>query len=79
MLEDMLCMYVMDKPSKWEDYLHLVEFAYKNGHISDVTFWTIPLFVIKRDHFQSLKNNFQIRVFNNVEKILHMVDVNLQG
>ena len=31
MLEDMLCMYVMDKPSKWEDYLHLVEFAYNNG------------------------------------------------
>ena len=21
----------MDKPSKWEDYLHLVEFAYNNG------------------------------------------------
>ena len=21
----------MDKPTKWEDYLHLVEFAYKNG------------------------------------------------
>ena len=31
-LEDMLRMYVMDKPSKWEDYLHLVEFVYKNGH-----------------------------------------------
>ena len=31
-LEDMLRMYVMDKPTKWEDYLHLVEFAYKNGH-----------------------------------------------
>ena len=31
MLEDMLHMYVMDKPSKWEDYLHLVEFAYNNG------------------------------------------------
>ena len=30
-LEDMLHMYVMDKPSKWEDYLHLVEFAYNNG------------------------------------------------
>ena len=29
-LEDMLRMYVMDKPSKWEDYLHLVEFAYNN-------------------------------------------------
>ena len=31
MLEDMLHMYVMDKPIKWEDYLHLVEFAYNNG------------------------------------------------
>ena len=24
-------MYVMDKPGKWEDYLHLVEFAYNNN------------------------------------------------
>ena len=31
MLEDMLRMYVMDKPTKWKDYLHLVEFAYNNG------------------------------------------------
>jgi hypothetical protein len=30
--EDMLRMYVMDKPSKWEDYLHLVEFSYNNGY-----------------------------------------------
>jgi len=28
----MLWMYVMDKPSRWEDYLHLVEFAYNNGY-----------------------------------------------
>jgi hypothetical protein len=31
-IEDMLRMYVMDKPSKWEVYLHLVEFAYNNGY-----------------------------------------------
>jgi transposase InsO family protein len=31
-IEDMLRMYVMDKPSKWEDYLHFVEFAYNNGY-----------------------------------------------
>ena len=31
MLEDMLCIYVMEKLSKWEDYLHLVEFSYNNG------------------------------------------------
>jgi hypothetical protein len=23
---------MMDKASKWEDYLHLVEFAYNNGY-----------------------------------------------
>ena len=31
-IEDMLRMYVMDKPSKWEYYLHLVEFSYNNGY-----------------------------------------------
>jgi hypothetical protein len=31
-IEDMIRMYVMEKPSKWEDYLHLVEFSYKNGY-----------------------------------------------
>jgi hypothetical protein len=31
-IEDMLRMYVMDKPSKWENYLHLVEFSYNNGY-----------------------------------------------
>jgi len=28
----MLRMSVMDKQSKWEDYLHLVEFSYNNGY-----------------------------------------------
>jgi hypothetical protein len=31
-VEDMLWMYVMDCPTKWEEYLHLVEFAYNNGY-----------------------------------------------
>jgi hypothetical protein len=31
-VEDMLCMYIRTKPNKWEDYLHLVEFAYNNGY-----------------------------------------------
>jgi hypothetical protein len=30
--EDMLRMYVMDQPSKWEDYIHLIEFSYNNGY-----------------------------------------------
>ena len=31
-LEDLLRMYVKEQPGKWEDYLHLVEFAYNNHH-----------------------------------------------
>jgi hypothetical protein len=31
-IEDMLRMHVMEKPSKWEDYLHLVECSYNNGY-----------------------------------------------
>jgi transposase InsO family protein len=31
-IEDMLRMYVMDKPLKREDYLHLVDFSYNIGH-----------------------------------------------
>lgn len=31
-LEYMLIMYVMDKPSKWEDCLHMVDFTYNNGN-----------------------------------------------
>jgi len=31
-LEDMLRMYCMENPIKWEDYLHLVEFAYNNAY-----------------------------------------------
>jgi hypothetical protein len=28
----MLIMYVMDHPSKWEDYIHLIEFVYNNEY-----------------------------------------------
>jgi hypothetical protein len=31
-IENMLRIYVMDQPSKWEDYIHLVEFSYNNGY-----------------------------------------------
>ena len=31
-LEYMLQIYVRDYPKKWEDYLHLVEFAYHNHY-----------------------------------------------
>ena len=35
-IEDMLRMYVMDQPTKWENYLHLVEFSYNYGYHSSL-------------------------------------------
>jgi hypothetical protein len=31
-LEDMLRMYVMDQPKRWEEFLPLVEFAYNKSY-----------------------------------------------
>ena len=31
-LEDLLRMYIKEQRGKWEDYLHLVEFAYNNHY-----------------------------------------------
>ena len=31
-VEDMLRMYVMNNPTKWEYYLHIAEFSYNNGY-----------------------------------------------
>ena len=31
-------MYVKDQPGKWEDYLHLVEFAYNNNYQASTRF-----------------------------------------
>lgn len=31
-VEDMLRSYVMQQPTRWEEYFHLVEFAYNNGY-----------------------------------------------
>jgi hypothetical protein len=35
-LEDMLRMYVMDQQKRWENFLPLVEFAYKNNYQSNI-------------------------------------------
>ena len=31
-VEDMFRMYVMNNPTRWEDYLHLAKFVYKNSY-----------------------------------------------
>ena len=37
-LENLLRMYVKDQLGKWEDYLHLVEFAYNNNYQASARF-----------------------------------------
>jgi hypothetical protein len=32
LIKDVLRMYVMDQPSKWEYYIHLIDFSYNNGY-----------------------------------------------
>jgi hypothetical protein len=62
-IEDMLRMYVMDKPSKWEDYIHLVEFAYNNGYHTS----------LKMSPFEALygrKCNTSVRWDNPVDRVV---------
>ena len=48
LIEDMLRIYVMDKPSKSKDYLHLVEFYYNNGYQASLKMSPFePLYGIK--------------------------------
>jgi hypothetical protein len=59
----MLKMYVMDQSSKWEDYIHLVEFSYNNGYQSS----------IKMSPFEALygrKCNTQVSWDNPTDKIV---------
>ena len=56
-------MYVRDHPKKWEEYLHLVEFAYKNHYQASA----------KLSHFEILygrKCNTLISWSNLVDKLM---------
>ena len=62
-LEYMLRMYVMDKPGKSEDYLHIVEFSYNNNF--QVSTGTSP-FEILHGH----KCNTPIYWSNTVDRLM---------
>jgi len=62
-LEDMMRMYVMDQPSKWEEYLHLVEFSYNNNYKASA----------KMSHFEILygrKCSTPISWSNHVDRLM---------
>jgi hypothetical protein len=47
-IEDMLRMYVMGKLSKWENYLHLVEFSYNNGYQTSLNMSPFEALYVRR-------------------------------
>ena len=49
-LEDLLRMYVKDQPSKWEDYLHLVEFTYNNNYQTSARFSPFKILYGRKFH-----------------------------
>jgi hypothetical protein len=59
----MLRMYVRTKLSKWEDYLHLVEFAYNNGYQNSAKL--IPFQVL-----YDKKCTTPISCYNPVERLM---------
>ena len=46
-LKDLIRMYVMDKPSKREECLHLVEFEYNNGHQAPLEMIPLKHYMVK--------------------------------
>ena len=64
LLEDMICMYVMEKPSKWEYYQQLVECSYNNEKQES----------LGMSPFEALygrKCKIPVTWDNNVHKIVH--------
>ena len=67
-LEDMLHMYVINKPTKWEDYLHIVEFTYNNSYQAS----------LKMSHFEFLygrKRNVLINLDNSMDRMMLGLDI----
>ena len=56
-------MYTKDQPSKWEDYLHLVEFAYNNNYKTLARFTPFEI-------LYGQKCNTPISLSNSVDRLV---------
>ena len=70
----MLRMYVMDKPSKWKDYLHLVEFSYNNGYQSRLRMSPFEALYGKKCNTPVSWDNLEDRVVVGLELLKDMED-----
>jgi len=73
-IEDMLRMYVMDKPSNWEDYLNLVEFSYNNGYQYSLNMSTFEALYHRKRNTLVIWDNPTDRVVLGLELLKDMQD-----
>jgi hypothetical protein len=73
-IEDMLRMYVMDKPSKWEYYLHLIEFSYNNGYQASLKMSPFEVLYCRKCNTPVIWDNPIDRVLLGLELLKDMED-----
>eukprot|EP00253_Pinus_taeda_P020544 PITA_20544 len=84
-LEDMLPAYVMLKPSQWEEYLHLVEFAYNNGYHNSTQLSPFEVLYGRKCHTPSSwggpedKLNLGSKMLKDMEDMVRKVRANLKA
>jgi hypothetical protein len=67
-------MYVMDKPSRWEDYMHLVEFAYNNEYHASLKMSPFKALYGRKCNTPVSWDNFADRVVVGPELLKEMED-----
>ena len=68
-------MYVKDQPSKWEDYLHLVEFAYNNNDQASAIFSPLEILYGRKCNTPISWSNPVDRLVLGSELLKEMVEI----
>jgi hypothetical protein len=73
-LEDMLCMYVMDQQKHWEEFMPLVEFSYNDNYQSTITMASFEFIYVRPCRTRLSWDWLEDRVLVGPEVIQEMVD-----
>jgi hypothetical protein len=73
-IEDILRMYLMDKPSKWEYYLYLVEFTYNNGYQASLKMSPFESLFRRKCNTPMIWDNPADRTITGIELLREMED-----
>eukprot|EP00253_Pinus_taeda_P030931 PITA_30931 len=74
-VEDMLRAYVMQQPTEWEDYLHLVEFAYNNGYHTSLLMSPFEVLYGRKYHTPSRWSGLEDRLMLGPEMLKEMEEL----